>query len=81
MKISSFKKIDLSKNISEKIGVSVSLSKKLTEDLLEILSNKIIQIIENKDDYFEKKKNMKIFSYQNSWNKINEKIIKVINEN
>tara|TARA_Y100000996_G_scaffold88812_1_gene62242 strand:- start:178 stop:471 length:294 start_codon:yes stop_codon:yes gene_type:complete len=41
MKISSFKKIDLSKNISEKIGVSVSLSKKLTEDLLEILSNKI----------------------------------------
>tara|TARA_Y100000816_G_C26028582_1_gene538342 strand:+ start:520 stop:813 length:294 start_codon:yes stop_codon:yes gene_type:complete len=41
VKISSFKKIDLSKNISEKIGVSVSLSKKLTEDLLEILSNKI----------------------------------------
>ena len=41
MKISSFKKIDLSKNISKKIGVSVSLSKKLTEDLLEILSNKI----------------------------------------
>ena len=41
MKISSFKKIDLSKNISKKIGVSVSLSKKLTEDLLAILSNKI----------------------------------------
>ena len=41
MTINSFKKIDLSKNISEKIGVSVSLSKKLTEDLLEILSNKI----------------------------------------
>ena len=41
MKISSFKKIDLSINISAKIGVSVSLSKKLTEDLLEILSNKI----------------------------------------
>tara|TARA_B100000886_G_C20422036_1_gene492081 strand:- start:2705 stop:2998 length:294 start_codon:yes stop_codon:yes gene_type:complete len=41
VKISSFKKIDLSKNISKKIGVSVSLSKKLTEDLLEILSNKI----------------------------------------
>ena len=38
MTINSFKKIDLSKNISEKIGVSVLLSKKLTEDLLEILS-------------------------------------------
>ena len=41
MTISSFKKTDLSKNISERIGISVSLSKKLTEDLLEILSNKI----------------------------------------
>ena len=41
MTINSFKKVDLSKNISEKLGVSVSLSKKLTDDLLEILSNKI----------------------------------------
>ena len=47
----------------------------------EILSEKLIQIIENKDDYLEKKKNMKNFSYQNSWNKINEKIIQTINEN
>ena len=47
----------------------------------EILSKKLIQIIENKDDYLEKKKNMKNFSYQNSWNKINEKIIQTINEN
>ena len=41
MTINSFKKIDLSKNISKKLGVSVLLSKKLTEDLIEILSNKI----------------------------------------
>ena len=47
----------------------------------EILSNKLMQIIEDKDDYLEKKKNMKNFSYQNSWNKINEKIIQTINEN
>ena len=47
----------------------------------ETLSKKLIQIIENKDDYLEKKKNMKNFSYQNSWNKVNEKIIKTINEN
>jgi len=47
----------------------------------EILTEKLIQIIENKDDYLEKKKNMKNFSYQNSWNKINEKIIQTINEN
>ena len=41
MTINSFKKIDLSKNISKKLGVSVLLSKKLTEDLIKILSNKI----------------------------------------
>jgi len=45
------------------------------------LSKKLIQIIENKDDYLEKKKNMKNFSYQNSWNNVNEKIIQTINEN
>jgi len=39
--INSFKKIDLSKSISKNIGLPVSLSKKLTEDLLEILSDKI----------------------------------------
>ncbi len=47
----------------------------------EVLSKKLIQIIENKDDYSEKKRNMKNFSYQNSWNKVNEKIIQIINEN
>ena len=47
----------------------------------DVLSKKLIQIIENKDDYSEKKRNMKNFSYQNSWNKINEKIIQTINEN
>ncbi len=47
----------------------------------DVLSKKLIQIIENKDDYLEKKKNMKNFSYQSSWNNINEKIIKIINEN
>ena len=29
----------------------------------------------------EKKRNMKNFSYQNNWNRINEKIIQTINEN
>ena len=43
--------------------------------------NKLTKIIENKGDYLEKQKNMKNFSYQNNWNKINEKIIQTINEN
>ena len=43
--------------------------------------NKLINIIDNKDKYLEKKINMKNFNYQNTWNNINQKIISVINEN
>ena len=45
------------------------------------LINKFVNIIENKEDYLNKKINMKNFSYQNTWNNINQKIISVINEN
>jgi UDP-N-acetylglucosamine--N-acetylmuramyl-(pentapeptide) pyrophosphoryl-undecaprenol N-acetylglucosamine transferase len=45
------------------------------------LSNKLLNIIENKNEYFDIKKNMKNFSNQNTWNDINQKIINVINEN
>ena len=47
----------------------------------EILINNLINIIENKEDYLAKKKCMKEFSYKNTWNNINEKLIGVINEN
>tara|TARA_B110001450_G_scaffold248558_1_gene264907 strand:+ start:182 stop:1258 length:1077 start_codon:yes stop_codon:yes gene_type:complete len=44
--------------------------------------NKILcEIIENKKDYLEKKKNMQNFNYQNTWNNINQKIIDTVNEN
>ncbi len=45
------------------------------------LLDKLLNIIENKEDYLDKKKNMKNFSYQNAWNNINQKIITTINEN
>ena len=45
------------------------------------LIKKLINIIENKDEYLDKKRNMKNFSYQNTWNNINQKIITTINEN
>ena len=52
------------------------------EDLKnEVLTNNLINIIENKDDYLAKKNSMKKLSYQNTWNKINEKLIGTINEN
>jgi UDP-N-acetylglucosamine--N-acetylmuramyl-(pentapeptide) pyrophosphoryl-undecaprenol N-acetylglucosamine transferase len=45
------------------------------------LTHKLLNIIENKDEYLNKKKNMKNFSYQNTWDNINQKIITIINEN
>ena len=45
------------------------------------LTDQLINIIENKKEFLEKKNNMKNFSYQNTWNNINQKIIKIINEN
>ena len=47
----------------------------------ETITNKLVNIIANKDEYLAKKINMKNFSYQNTWNNINQKIINVINEN
>ena len=45
------------------------------------LVNLIVNIIENKEECLNKKKNMDNFNYQNSWNNINQKIITIINEN
>ena len=45
------------------------------------LVDKLFRIIENKEEYLDKKNNMKNFNYQNTWNNINQKIITIINEN
>ena len=45
------------------------------------LTNALFNIIDNKEEYLNKKINMKNFSYQNTWNNINQKIISIINEN
>ncbi len=45
------------------------------------LTNKLFNIIDNKEEYLNKKINMKNLSYQNTWNNINQKIISTINEN
>ena len=45
------------------------------------LVKKLVSIIKNKEEYLDKKKNMKNFSYQNTWNNVNQKIITTINEN
>jgi UDP-N-acetylglucosamine--N-acetylmuramyl-(pentapeptide) pyrophosphoryl-undecaprenol N-acetylglucosamine transferase len=45
------------------------------------LKDNLTNIIENKEEYLEKKMNMKNFNYQNTWNNITQKIITTINEN
>ena len=46
-----------------------------------VLTNYLLNIIEDKNDYLTKEKNMKKISYQNTWNKINQKLVSTINEN
>ena len=52
--------------------------KEFNEDKLTTL---LTNIIENKEDYLNKKNNLEKISYENTWNNINEKIISFINEN
>ena len=62
-----------------KIGCNWILNQNETNG--ETVTNKLFNIIDNKDEFLVKKINMKNFSYQNTWNNINQKIISVINEN
>ena len=62
-----------------KIGCNWILNQNEIND--DTIANKLVNIIDNKDKYLVKKINMKNFSYQNTWNNINQKIISVINEN
>ena len=51
-----------------------------TEYKKENLKEFILNLIRNPNDYFEKN-NMIKFSYQNTWNDINQKLLALINEN
>ena len=52
--------------------------KKISKDLL---SDQIINIIKNKNDYLEKKKNLNNLNYRKSWEDLNKKILVSLNEN
>tara|TARA_B100000795_G_C22732442_1_gene411942 strand:+ start:138 stop:1208 length:1071 start_codon:yes stop_codon:yes gene_type:complete len=66
-------------NFYNKIGCNWILNQNITDETS--IESIIINIIDNKNEYQEKQNNMKNFSYQNSWNNINQKIKLVINEN
>ena len=52
--------------------------KTLDKDKLNIILDNILN---KNSDYTDKKSNLKKLNYQNSWNDVNQKIKKIINEN
>ena len=45
------------------------------------ISNLIYFENNNLNDFFKKKKNLENLNYQNTWNNVNENLLKIINEN
>ena len=41
----------------------------------------LIGILKNDDDFIKKKKNLENLNYQNTWNNVNQNLLKIINEN
>ena len=66
-------------NFYNEIGCNWILNQNTSN--VDSIENIIINIIDNENEYEEKQKNMRNFSYQNSWNNINQKIKWVISEN
>ena len=52
----------------------INFNKKNFEDLLLVL-------LKNKNDFFKKKNNLENLNYQNTWNSVNQNLLKIINEN
>ena len=61
------------------LGFNWILDKELMNE--KILTSKLINIIDNKEVLLDKKRYMKNFSFQNTWNNINQEIISIIDEN
>ena len=54
------------------------LDQQLFEEKIEEV---LFEIIQNKTDFLNKKENLKKLNYQNNWINVNQKILKIINEN
>jgi len=63
----------------EKLGCNWLLNQSEIKSIK--LGDKLASIIKNREEYLNKKNNMKKFNYQNTWNNINQKIVTIINEN
>ncbi len=47
----------------------------------EKIEDVLIDILDNRSNYLDKKENLKRLNYQNTWINVNQKILKNINEN
>ena len=47
----------------------------------EKITNLLLKIVKDKSEYINKKNNLKKLNYQNSWNDVNQKLNKIIDEN
>ena len=41
----------------------------------------LLDILKNSDDFIMKKNNLENLNYQNTWNNVNQNLLKIINEN
>ena len=63
--------------ISEKLKMPLGSVKAKLFRARELLLN----ILKNKEVFFKKKKNLENLNYQNTWNNVNQNLLKIINEN
>ena len=61
-----------------KMPREMALDCEFSED---IFTDLLLKIVKNKSEYNNKKESLKKLNYQNSWNDINHKINKIIDEN
>ena len=43
--------------------------------------NFLLDLLKKEEDFFKKKRNLKNLNYQNTWNNVNQNLLKIINEN
>ena len=60
---------------------SISVAGETFSDVKEKLSNIILNILKDKSDLIDKKSNLEKLNFENSWNDVNQKLQKIINEN
>lgn len=65
----------------EKAGCCWILDQENIQKDRDRLANILFNILHDKSEYINKKTNLKKLNYQNSWNDVNQKIKKIINEN